>query len=125
VEQKNFTHVRELFGYERYDREELTIIMNEIYKNHFYILANFFFPQQKCIKVERVGSKYRRTYDSPKTPYQRLMESRELSLYQKVQLKEKYKSLNPIEHRKELDDQLKRFERIIEGKSDFKYKFDA
>ena len=45
VEQKNFTHIRELFGYERYDREELTIIMNEIYKNYFNILANFFVPQ--------------------------------------------------------------------------------
>lgn len=125
VEQKNFTHVRELFGYERYDREELTIIMNEIYQNYFNILTNFFVPQQKCIKVERVGSKYRRFYDTPKTPYQRLVESKELTLYQKVQLKEKYSGLNPIELRKYLNDQLKRFERIIEGKSDFRYKYAA
>ena len=96
VEQNNFTHVRELFGYEPYEREELTNIMNEIYQSYFNILTNFFVPQQKCIKVERVGSKYRRLYDSPKTPYQRLMESKELSLFQKVQLKEKYASLNPI-----------------------------
>ncbi len=99
--------------------------MNEIYQNYFNILANFFVPQQKCIKVERVGSKYRRTYDTPKTPFQRLIESKELALYQKVQLKEKYSGLNPIELRKNLNDQLKRFERIIEGKSDFRYKFAA
>lgn len=53
------------------------------------------------------------------------MESKELSLYQKIQLKEKYESLNPVELRKNLNDQLKRFERIIEGRSDFKYKFAA
>ncbi len=99
--------------------------MNEIYQNYFNSLANFFIPKQKCIKVERVGSKYRRTYDLPKIPYQRLIESGELSLYQKVQLKEKYQGLNPIERRKDLNDQLKRFERIIQRKGDFRYKFAA
>ena len=123
VEQKNFTHVRELFGYERYDREELIFVMNDIYKNYFNILWNYFIPQQKCIKVERVGSKYRRFFDVPKTPYQRLIESDELSIYQKGQLKEKFKSLNPIMLRGELNEQLSRFKRILENKSDFKYKF--
>lgn len=125
VEQKNFTHVRELFGYERYDREELTFVMNEIYKDYFNIMWNFFIPQQKCIKVERVGSRYRRYFDTPKTPFQRLIESSELSVFQKEKLKEKYKSLNPIELRKELNEQLSRFKRILENKSDFKYKFVA
>jgi len=125
VEQKNFTHVRELFGYDRFDKEELTFVMNEIYKDYFNVLWNFFIPQQKCIKVERVGSRYRRAYDIPKTPYQRLIESSELSVYQKEQLKEKYKSLNPIELKRELNDQLARFKRIIENKSEFKYKFVA
>lgn len=123
VEQKNFTHVRELFGYERYDREELIIVMNDIYKNYFNILWNYFIPQQKCIKVERVGSKYRRFFDVPKTPYQRLIESDALSVHQKEQLREQFKSLNPIELRRELNEQMSRFKRILENKSDFKYKF--
>jgi hypothetical protein len=42
VEQKNFTHVRELFGYDRYDQEELVYMMNEIYKKNFNLLQNFF-----------------------------------------------------------------------------------
>ena len=123
VEQKNFTHVREIFGYERYDREELIFVMNDIYKNYFNVLYNYFIPQHKCIKVKRVGAKYRRTFDKPKTPYQRLLESGTLSLYEKEELIATFSSLNPIELRKDLSFQLKRFKRIFEGKSDFKYSF--
>lgn len=125
VEQKNFTHVREVFGYDRYDKEELTFIMNEIYQNYLSTLYNFFIPQHKCIKVERVGSKYRRKFDSPKTPYQRLLDSDCLSMHEKENLKRTYESLNPVELRKELNFQLKRFKRIYEGASDFRYKFSA
>ena len=123
VEQKNFTHVREIFGYERYDKQELVFIMNEIYRDYFNVLYNYFIPQHKCIKVERVGSKYRRTYGKPMTPYQRLLESNTLSMYEKEKIVETYKLLNPIELRKELNFQLKRFKRIFKGKSDFKYSF--
>lgn len=125
VEQKNFTHVREVFGYDRYEKEELTFVMNDIYKNYFNVLANFFIPQHKCIKVERVGSKYRRTFDKPKTPFQRLLESDSLTVFEKEQLRAKYETLNPIKLRKELNNQLKRFKRIYEGKDRFKYKLSA
>jgi hypothetical protein len=123
VEQKNFTHVRELFGYERYDKEELVFVMNDIYKNYFNILYNYFIPQHKCIKVERVGAKYKRTFDKPKTPYQRLIDSGTLTIYEKEKLAKTFNSLNPIELRKDLSFQLKRFKRIFEGKSDYRYSF--
>lgn len=122
VEQKNFTHVRELFGYERYDKEDLIFFMNDIYTNYFNVLHNFFIPQLKSVQVIRVGAKYKRKYDSPKTPYHRLMESSELSIYQKEKLKGKYESLNPIKLKKELNEQMKRFRRILDGKSDYRYK---
>lgn len=125
VEQKNFTHVRELFGYERYDQEELVYIMNSIYKNYFNLLQNFFIPQLKSVEITRVGAKYVRKYDKPQTPYQRLMNSSDLSVYQKEVLKEKFESLNPIQLRRDLNDQMKRFKRFVDGKSDFKYKFSA
>ena len=75
VEQKNFTHVREVFGYDRFDKEELVFTMNDIYKNHSNLPYNFFVPQLKSVEVTRVGAKYKRKYDKPKTPYQRLLES--------------------------------------------------
>lgn len=121
VEQKNFTHVREFFGYDRYSKEELVFVMNEIYSEYINVIYNFFIPQHKCIKVERVGSKYKRTFDKTKTAYQRLLDSGTLSMYEREQLIQKYESLNPIELRKELNFQLKRFERIYDGKSNYKY----
>ena len=125
VEQKNFTHVRELFGYERYDKEEFVFMMNKIYSETFNNLHNFFIPQLKSIEVTREGSKYKRKYDKPKTPYQRLLESGYLSNYKKKKLNELYQSLNPIELKKDLNDIMKRFKRHVNGESDFRYKFSA
>ena len=108
VEQKNFTHVRERFGYGRFDKEELIFIMNSIYSSYFNIFQNFFVPQLKAIKVTRVGAKYKRKYDKAGTPYQRLIDSGKLSNYQTQQLTEKYDSLNPIQLKKDLNDMMKR-----------------
>ena len=94
VEQKNFTHVRELFGYDRLEGEGLVESMNYIYKNYFNLLHNFFILQLKSIEVTRVGSKYKRKYDdTPKTPYQRPLNSDKLSKYQKENLRKTYLKL--------------------------------
>ncbi len=82
-------------------------------------------PQLKAIEVTRIGAKYKRKYDKARTPYQRLIDSGKLSSYQVQQLTERYESLNPIQLKKELNDMMKRFNRFLEGKSDFKYKFVA
>ena len=125
VEQKNFTHVREIFGYKRYDKEELVQAMNQIYADYFNVLNNFFVPQLKCVEVTRIGSKYRRKYDKPKTPYQRLLESSQVSNFQKDQLIKKYKSLNPIQLKKDINNLMKRFKKIRNGDIEWKYKFVA
>jgi len=109
VEQKNYTHVRELFGYERIDQESLTVLMNEIYKNYWNPLQNFFMPQFKLKEKKRVGSKIVKKFDPPKTPYDRLMESQSLSDTQKEMLKNKKQSLNPRELKKNLESKLKDF----------------
>lgn len=99
VEQKNWTHVRENFGYERYDQIEQVEIMNVIYKLYLNNLYNFFVPQVKLIEKVRVGSKIVKKYDLPKTPYQRLLESSHLTMGQKEELRKRYSLLNPIELR--------------------------
>lgn len=115
VEQKNFTHVRELFGYERLDREELVEVMNIIYRKYFNPLQNFFIPQIKTKELTRIGSTYKRKCDEGKTPYQRLMESKELSIFKKMELKKQYEILNPITLRKELNAALAKFNIEING----------
>lgn len=99
VEQKNWTHVRENFGYERYDLIDQVEIMNVIYKLYLNNLYNFFVPQLKLIEKVRVGSKIVKKYDQPKTPYQRLLESDHLTMGQKEELRRRYQLLNPIELR--------------------------
>lgn len=59
VEQKNYTHVREIFGWDRYDKKELIELMNDIYANEWSLLQNLFYPQMKLKTKLRVGAKYR------------------------------------------------------------------
>jgi hypothetical protein len=119
VEQKNFTHVRELFGYDRLDRSEIVDEMNRIYKNYFNILQNFFIPQIKTKELTRVGSTYKRKCDEAKTPYQRLMESNDLSIYKKNELKKKFEILNPITLRRELNALMAKFNQEIKELDEF------
>jgi hypothetical protein len=109
VEQKNFTHVRALFGYERIEDESLIPLMNEIYQKYWNPLNNFFLPSMKLKEKERIGSKMKRKFETPKTPCQRLMESQHLSDHQKRKLKEKLKELNPFELKKDLESKLSEF----------------
>ena len=114
VEQKNFTHVRQLLGYDRLDKVEYVGLINEIYQVYFNPLQNFFIPSQKLIKKERIGSKIKKIYDEPKTPYQRLLESTYLSSLQKRKLREQYSQKNPIFLSNELNTRLKELFKLID-----------
>jgi hypothetical protein len=48
--------------------------MNRLYRNELRLLLNYFQPSVKLVKRTRVGSRIRRIYDAPKTPFQRLVE---------------------------------------------------
>lgn len=96
VEQKNFTHVRELFGYERITSPELVVLMNDIYKNCWNPLQNFFLPTFKIKEKYRVGSKVVKKYGIPKTPYQRLLESEYISNEKKQELREQKEKIKSI-----------------------------
>lgn len=120
VEQKNWTHVRENFGYERYDLLEQVEIMNVIYKLYLNNLYNFFVPQLKLIEKVRVGSKIVKKYDQPKTPYQRLLDSPHLTMGQKEDLRHKYQLLNPIELREIIKRQTLKLNRYKQEIADLK-----
>jgi hypothetical protein len=109
VEQKNYTHVRKIFGYSRIQNRELVAMANEIYQVYWNPLQNFFTPSMKLISKERVGSKIVKKYDEPKTPYQRLIESGYLSSDQRRLLIKMFNNLNPFFLKKELDKRLKIF----------------
>ena len=110
VEQKNFTHVRGLFGYARLDCPDLIPLMNEIYKEYWCPLQNFFVPTQKLLRKTRIGARIKKEYEPAKTPYQRLMESSDLTDGQKSELQNRKFKYNLFILRKDLQLKLKEFE---------------
>lgn len=107
VEQKNWTHVRQLLGYYRLENADLVSLINDLYHNEFSWLHNYFCPAMKLTEKRRVGAKIIKKYDFPQTPYQRLMSSENISLLQKEKLKIKYQSLNPFELKTIIENKLK------------------
>ncbi len=102
VEQKNWSVVRRFIGYGRYDTQKQVDQLNGIYAV-LRLYVNFFKPVMKLIEKQRIGSKIKRIYDEPKTPYQRLMECKKLSPTFKRQLKATYRRSNLSEVKAELD----------------------
>src|ERR1700730_16273776 len=96
VEQKNYSVVRRAVGYARYEGSGPLRLLNEL-DAHLRLYSNFFQPVMKLIRKERVGAKVKKTYDRPRTPYQRLAGSSALSKHAKQQLRAQYASLNPAE----------------------------
>lgn len=116
VEQKNFTHVRSLFGYERFEDAELVQKMNEIYQAYWNPLWNYFTPCLKLKAKTRIGGRIKKEYDVPKTPAQRLLEHSELPSPQQSYIKEQLRGRNPFWLKQQLDKKLKEFFELVEKK---------
>src|SRR6266851_5239874 len=72
VEQKNWTHVRKLLGYVRYDSPAALAAINDLYRHELRLFQNLFLPSVKLVGKLRVGSRLRRRYDAPRTPLERV-----------------------------------------------------
>jgi len=105
VEQKNWSVVRHVIGYDRLDSEEQHVILASIYQD-LRLYVNFFQPVLKLIAKERIGNKVVRKYDIAKTPYQRLLEREDVSLARKAQLLNTYLCLNPAKLRGRIDQKV-------------------
>ena len=117
VEQKNDTHVRQLFGYDRIDHPELVEQMNDIYRFFWNPLLNHFYPVMKLKSKTRIGGKVRKVYDTPATPYARLLASDTLPEEQKERLNKIHQALNPFELEKMLKGELSEFRKMLHHKS--------
>jgi hypothetical protein len=106
VEQKNWTHVRQLLGYQRLEQPERVPLINELYRT-WGLLHNFFCPNLKLLSKTRKGAKTIRKYSPPQTPYQRLLESKHLSQEQKQKLQNRFQQLNPLQLKREIEQKLK------------------
>ena len=73
IEQKNWTHVRKILGYLRYDSQPVLNAINDLYQNELGWMMNLFQPSVKLVKKIRLGSKLKRVYDKPTTPLDTLL----------------------------------------------------
>ncbi len=99
--------MRQLLGYDRFGNQQMVEPLNDLYTNEWQQYQNFFCPSVKLLEKKRIGSKYRRRYDKPQTPYQRLLASDALQTFQRQQLTQIFAKLNPFKLKKSIERKLK------------------
>ncbi|MDP7269460.1 MAG: transposase family protein [Pirellulales bacterium] len=115
VEQKNDMAVRRTVGYYRFDTEEEYEALRNVYK-HLCPLLNFYYPSVRIIAKERIGSKVKKIYDEPKTPYMRLLESPFVDAEVKNELKTRAKNLQIVKQKRTVDRAVAHLLRVYEKK---------
>jgi len=96
AEGKNWTHIRQYLGYDRFEDQRMVALMNNLYSSEWRLLFNFFLPSVKLLEKQRIKSKTIKRFDPPKTPFQRLLESNEVTQNTKDDLQILFKKLNPF-----------------------------
>jgi len=107
VEQKNWTHVRQCFGYERHDNPELVEPMNGLVKGAYGQLLNYFHASLKLERKEHVAGKLRRIYGVAQTPLARVLASAEVTPATKERLLKDKARLNPFALKRTVTQSLK------------------
>jgi hypothetical protein len=107
IEEKNWTHLRQYLGYQRFDNIQLVNLLNELYTSEWSLYFNFFIPSVKLTDKMRSGSKIIKKYDKPKTPFQRLLESPAITDEVKEKLKKQFDILNPFYLQKQMSEKIK------------------
>ena len=121
VEQKNYSVVRQTVGYQRFDTTAELMVLQQLYAT-LRLYTNFFQPTMKLKSKERLGSRVKKSYHAPQTPYQRLLACAEVTLADKKKLQRQYRLLNPAALKRELDKQRKELFRLASKKRPLKLK---
>ncbi len=108
IEQKNWTHVRKLLGYVRYDSPAAQAAIHALYRHELRLLQNLFLPSVKLVGKERVGARVRRRYDAPRTPLERVLACPGLDAHVAAELRRQRDRLDPFALAQAIDQQLER-----------------
>lgn len=112
VEQKNWTHVRRLIGYARFDTPGAVVAMNALYRQELRLFQNLFLPSVKLARKQRVGSRLKRQYDRPQTPFERVLACPAADPGKCARLKLLRDRLDPFELSRRIDEQLERLQSL-------------
>ena len=121
VEQKNYSVVRQTVGYQRFDTAAELIVLKQLYAT-LRLYTNFFQPTMKLKNKERFGSRVKKSYHAPQTPYQRVLACTEVKAADKKKLQRQYHSLNPAALKRQLDKYRKELFRLASKKRPLKLK---
>jgi hypothetical protein len=114
VEQKNFTHVRQLLGYGRFGDLDLKIKVDELYEKAWLPMRNYFTPVMKLLSKERIEGKVRKKYDKPASPCDRLLACKKVSEAAKEELRQKRSKLDPLDLAEEVERRLGEIFQVVE-----------
>ena len=107
VEQKNWTHIRQCFGYERHDNPEVVAPINALVKGAYGQLHNYFHASLKLESKEHKEGRVRRIYGAAQTPLARVLASAQVTAQTKQRLRQEKAGLNPFALKQAVDRSLK------------------
>jgi hypothetical protein len=116
IEQKNWTHVRKIFGYLRFDSTSVLEKMNDLYSGDLRVYQNLFQPSTKLLRKTRVGSRLRRVYDPPKTPLERVRGCSQADPAKLAQLNQTFQKQDPFELSRSIDRKLETIFRLANAR---------
>jgi hypothetical protein len=110
IEQKNWTHVRRLLGWDRYDSGDALTALNDLYRHELRLMMNLFQPSVKLQRKTRVGARLRRVYDVPQTPLDRLLAAAPNPALE--ELRQLRARLDPFELAATIEQKLRRIQQL-------------
>lgn len=116
VEQKNWSRVRELVGYQRYDSPEELALLNQIWELD-RVFTNYLLPQQKLLHKTRKGAKAIKVHDRPATPHQRAVAHPEMKKMPVIRMNGQFKKIRVMALSQQILDLTGNLERLSISKS--------
>jgi hypothetical protein len=117
VEQKNWTHIRQCFGYERHDNPEVVELINALVKGAYGQLPNYFHANLKLERKQRIEGRLRRVYGESQTPLARVLASAEVKPQTKRRLEQEKARLNPFALKQSVARSLKAIASLRQARS--------
>ncbi len=124
VEQKNWSVVRRLIGYDCYNSRAALEVFNRVY-NLTRLYVNFFQPVMKLVAKTRHGAKVHKVYDTAQTSYQRLLKAGVLTEVKQQELAAIYQGLNPVLLLKQINENLERLWELADHPTHQQRKFKS
>ncbi len=80
-------------------------LLNQLYRV-YTLYVNHFLPVMKLLRKERIGSRTKRVYGDPQTPYQRVLDSSKVSQTAKAKLRAQHRILDVVRLKQQIDQLL-------------------